>query len=312
MSVILSRVKFEAGEIARIQEVSPSARVIIADGEEEALAAAPEAEIILGSVTQDMVRRAKNLRWIQVPFAGVDKILFPEIKERSILLTNARGMHGKTIAEHVFALLLAFTRRLPMILHNQYYRTWTRLKVIEVNGKTMGIVGLGGIGQEIARRAKAFDLTVLGIKRNPSPVPYVDEVLPPEELPSLLRRSDFVVLSLPLTKETYHLIGAKELAYMKKTAFLFNISRGAIIDELALIEALQAARIAGAGLDVFEQEPLPKDSPLYNLPNVLLTPHVAGTLENYKTQVLAIFLENLQRYLRGEPLLNLVDLEKGY
>lgn len=312
MSVILSRVKFEAAEIARIQEVFPSARVIIADGEAEALAAAPEAEIIVGSVTQEMVRQAKNLKWIQVPFAGVDKILFPEIKEQGILLTNARGMHGKTIAEHVFALLLAFTRRLPMILHNQYYRTWTRLKVIEVNGKTMGIVGLGGIGQEIARRAKAFDLTVLGIKRNPSPVPYVDEVLPPEELPSLLKRSDFVVLSLPLTKETYHLIGAKELAYMKKTAFLFNISRGAIIDEPALIEALQAARIAGAGLDVFEQEPLPKDSPLYNLPNVLLTPHVAGTLENYKTQVLAIFLENLQRYLRGEPLLNLVDLEKGY
>lgn len=312
MPVILSRLKLQETDVQRIQEIAPAAQVIIADKEPEAEAKAAEAEIILGGVTREMIRRAPGLKWIQVTFAGVDKILFPEIKERRILLTNARGMHGKTIAEHVFALLLAFTRRLPVVMDNQHYRRWNRIKVVEVNGKTMGIVGLGGIGQEIARRAKAFELTVLGTKRNPVPLPDVDEVLAPEELPSLLQRSDFVVVAVPLTRETYHLIGPKEIGFMKKTAFLFNISRGAILDQAALVDALQWGRIAGAGLDVFEQEPLPEDSPLYNLSNVIITPHVAGTLEDYKGHALSVFLENLKRYREGKPLQNLVDLEIGY
>jgi D-2-hydroxyacid dehydrogenase (NADP+) len=290
---------------------------------DEAKAQIGEAEIVVsGNVSEELLDAAPHLRWIAFWSAGMDGKINETMRARNLALTNASGVHGPNIAEHVLGFMLMFTRELHLHMRSQVAGVWARngnsqrLGANELAGQTLGIVGLGRIGEALAVRAKGCEMRVVATKRDPnaryeaSVVP--DALYPPEELPRLLAESDHVCIALPYTAETHHLFDAALLAHMKPTAYLYNIGRGKIVDENALIEALRAGTIAGVGLDVFETEPLPVDSPLWKMENVILTPHTSGVTPHYFTRFAALFTENLRRYLNGQPLQNLYDPERGY
>lgn len=280
----------------------------------------PEADILVSfSITPENYKIAKNLKWIHLAVAGVDESVFPELLKSKVIITACKGMHSHTISEHILGMILCFAKGIHLSTLRQAQKKWAFNEVMkhrfELKGKTLGIIGLGGIGLELARKSKCLGMQVVGMKnrlKKGEKIRYVDRVFPKEKLPELLSQSDFVALTLPLTDETFHLIGKKELAQMKNAAYLINTSRGKIIDEKALIDALENKKIAGAGLDVFEEEPLSSNSRLYDLENVIITPHVAGTMVDYFQKVAQIFMENLKRYLSGKKLINLVDKKLGY
>lgn len=283
-----------------------------------ALEQAGDAEVFFGFPSRELLLAAPKLRWIQSPSAGVDYLFrLPELRDSDIILTNARGAHGPSIGEHVFALLLALTRGIPVDLswqrqhhwgHDEAYRTLT-----EIRGATLGIIGYGSIGRAVARRARGFEMEVLALDSHPVLAePYVNEVLSPRNLDDLLRASDVVVVAAPYTPQIHHLLDAAALAKLRPGAHLIVVSRGGIVDEAALVDALRSGRLAGAALDVTEQEPLPPDSPLWEAPNLIITPHVAGASAQKERRVVEIFRDNLIRYLHHEPLRNLVDKERGY
>jgi phosphoglycerate dehydrogenase-like enzyme len=246
----------------------------------------------------------------------MDKMLYPEIIERDeVAISNVAGLYASQGGEHAWALLLALTRQLPAAVKNMERKAWTGEPVVEIAGTTLGVIGMGGFGVEISKRAQGYDMTVIAIDpvRTEKP-PFVHELRPTstETLHDLLRRSDVVMTACPLTQETYHLISATELALMKPSAYLINVTRGGIIDEPALVEALKAGQIAGAGLDVTEKEPLPADSPLWDAPNLILTPHRAGASQHRPRKVFEFFLQNLNRYVNGQKPVNIIDKRKGY
>jgi phosphoglycerate dehydrogenase-like enzyme len=260
---------------------------------------------------------APNLRWLQLTSAGVDRAARSGLvgPGSDIMVTSASGLHATPIGEYVLTQMLMFSKGMHRSLRAQERREWQRFMPQELFGKTVGIVGMGHIGGEVARLAKAFGCRVLATRRSVAERTGgegVDELLPASDLPYLLAESDFVVLCVPLTGETRHLIREVELRSMKPAAVLINIARGAVVDEPALVRALKEGWLAGAGLDVFEQEPLPDDSELWSLENVILTPHISGGTEIYNQRATGIFCENLRRYLAGEPLVNLADPERGY
>jgi phosphoglycerate dehydrogenase-like enzyme len=235
--------------------------------------------------------------------------------ESPVTLTNVSGIHAIPISEFVIGLMLMFVKQAPFCFQLKCEKKWERFTPEALNSKTVGIVGLGSIGREVARLAKAFGMRVMATRRSARQVGharYVDIMLPPEQLNRLLAESDFVVLAVPFTPETSNLIGRKELRKMRPTACLINIARGGIVDEAALVRALEEHWIAGAGLDVFATEPLPADSRLWELPNVIFSPHIAGGLGDYAVRATEIFAENLKRYLAGKRLLNVVDKKRGY
>ncbi len=270
------------------------------------------------------------LEWVQLHSAGASPWLDSPLFEKGVVVTNASGIHSTPIAEYTFAQILALRRRVPRMLElqrrNQWPENrWDSFAVPELRGSALGVVGYGRIGREVARLGAAFGMEVLAVRRSVdterehprwSPAPDWDdsvvEVMGHDGLHSLLEQSDFVVIALPLTDETRHIIDADALRAMRPDAYLINIARGAIIDEPALIRALEEGWIAGAGLDVFEEEPLPADSPLWNMDNVILSPHVAGFTPHYDDRASDLFAENLRRYLAGEPLLNRFDPARGY
>jgi len=274
------------------------------------------AEVILGDISREEFRKAKNLRWIQATGAGVDRLLFPELVESNVILTNASGVHPISIAEHTFAFILAITRGLIKSFEGKRLKVWfhNEVSIDELYGKTIGIIGYGKIGQGIARLAKGFGMRVIGLKRDPGKEVEVkpDVLLGKESLDMLLKESDIVVIIVPLTKETYNLIGARELNLMKPTSILINVARGKVVDESALIKALRERRILSAGLDVFETEPLPPDSELWDLDNVVITPHIAGLNPYYTDRLLEIFIKNLQTYPDVSKMINVVDKRLGY
>ncbi len=280
-----------------------------------------EAEIAwCGNLSAERIERAKKLRWIGFWSAGVDGKITPQLLERGFSITTASGVHGANIGEHIMAWMLMFTRTMHFHLRSQiageWKRTWATSSVTELTGQTLGIVGYGRIGEGLTQRAKAFGMRVVALKRNPQ-AQYNASITPdtlysPNELPLLLAESDHVVLSLPYTPATHHLFNAETIAMMKPSAYLYNVARGKVVDESALITALQERRIAGAGLDVFEEEPLPATSPIWGMENVLITPHIAGMTPHYFARAAEIFTENLHRYLRGERLHNLYEHERGY
>ncbi len=308
--------KAKEHHLAWIQAVSPQVEVLVAQSEEQALQYAREAEVIFGNPSRQIVRAASKLRWIQTTSAGVEKVLFPEITESAIILTNARVLFGIQIAEHVFAMLLAFTRELTKCLEAQKQKRWlTRfdLNVFDLYQKTLGILGFGGIGQEVAKRAAAFGMSVLAIDLLPKDPPaYVTAVWPLDRLPEMLAQSDVVVSCVPYTPETKGMMGAKEFAAMKPTAYFVNISRGGIVDEPALIKALQEKQIAGACLDVFAEEPLSPENPLWEMPHVIITPHMAGESPRLHDDTVRFFCQNLAAFLEGKPLQNVVDKQRGF
>jgi D-2-hydroxyacid dehydrogenase (NADP+) len=285
--------------------------------------ALPDAEVVVAQDLSDaQLARAKRLRWLSSVAAGLDGIVTPALLARGIAITNASGVHGPNIAEHVLAMMLMFTRGLPKLFRAQLARRWERNLTSrsdgpgELTGKTLLIVGLGRIGEAIAVRARPFGVRVVAVKHDPSTrhdaVVAVDELLGMDALDEVLGRADHVCLTVPLTRETHHLLDARRIAHLRAGTFLYNISRGAVIDEAALVDALRAGKLGGAGLDVFEEEPLPETSPLWDLDNVILTPHVAGVTPLYYQRTAALFADNLDRFLAGRPLANRFDAGRGY
>ena len=306
--------------VAGLRARHPRHRFLHARDEAEALALAPEAEVCFaGEVTPALLARAPRLRWIHSPAAGVGHMLFPELLARGVVITNSRGLHAEPAAEHVLAVVLALFRRLHTAVRRQAEHRWAQDEISappgprRLRGALVGIVGLGAIGSAVARLVSAAGARVEAVRRRPErPAPPGVAVYPAAELHARLPHWDVVVLCAPLTRETRRLIDARALALMKRDAVLVNVGRGRLVDEAALAAALAEGRLGGAALDVFEREPLAPDSPLWDLPNVLVTPHVSGFRADYWEAAVALFEENLRRDEAGEPLLNVVDQRAGY
>ncbi len=296
----------------------PGMQLVTVTTPEELAAEIVDADVLYGFPTAALLQQGKALRWIQSPSAGVNYLQsLTELVENDIVLTNTRGAHGPSIGEHTFALLFALTRHIPESIDAQRKHYWARPELYrtsrEMRGLTMGIIGFGAIGRAVAQRAKGFDMEILAIDPHPDPgAPFVAETWGMERLPDLLARSDVVVVAAPYTVESHHLLDAAALAHMKQDAYLIVVSRGGIVDEDALADALQAGKLAGAGLDVTEIEPLSSESRLWDAPNMVITPHTAGDSSEKERRCIEILRENLVRFSRGETLLNLVDKRRGY
>ena len=294
-------------------------RLTAYDGMENEL---PDTEIgFLFSLRPEQFKVARNLRWVHSPAAAVHQFLFPELVNSEVVLTNAREVHGPVVAEQVMAMILALAKRIPDDVCNQQKHVWAQEKLWlerecprEIAGATLGLVGLGSIGRNVARHAWAMGMRVVCVREHPDgPKPeHVHHVLPSSKLDEMLGLADYVVLTPPLTPTTRGMISHKQLASMKPDAYLINVGRGPLIDETALLEALRARRIGGAALDVFDKEPLPADSPFWDLDNLLITPHTAGMTEKLWERHFVQFSENLRRYLSGQPLLAVVNKKLGY
>jgi len=273
-----------------------------------------EAEVIFsGRLPENVISRAPKLKWIQVRSAGVERLLDTEVVSSSVIVTNAKGIQNTPIGEFVIQLMLMFVKQAPSCFLMKQERQWRQLSPSVLHSRTVGILGVGSIGQEVARLSKAFSMRVLAVDvKRAARKRYVDAILPPDQLPEMLSGSDFVVSALPLTDETRKMVGEKEFRAMKPSAYFINISRGDIVDEPALVRALDEHWIAGAGLDVFATEPLPGDSRLWEIPNVILSPHIAGSFEDRTAQAIEVFLENLKRYVDGKKLFNVINKKKGF
>lgn len=260
-----------------------------------------------------LVQQMTNLKWLHVTRGGVNTYLTPTVKARPIQVTGSKGVHGTVYAEFALACIFALAKKLPECWAAQGQKRWTKPAPIEVEGKTLGIVGLGTAGSELARKAKALGLRVIATKRKAAPKPeYVDELGTPEFLTRLLSQSDFVVLLLASVPSTFNILGEQELRSMKKSAYLINLTGGRAVEEKLLVRALKEGWIAGAALDAFARQPLPEDSELWGLSNVIITPRIGGVTEQKWALLLPIFVDNLKRFIAGEPLRNLVDKELGY
>ncbi|MCC7372740.1 MAG: D-2-hydroxyacid dehydrogenase [Chloroflexi bacterium] len=310
-----------------IANVVPGAETVGISGDGEMQGSPVGAEVILRYFPNDRVlkafgapviarllREAPTLRWFQSHGVGVDGLLNEEIIASDLLLTNGASIHTVPMAEMTMALVLAATKRLPDHAFDQVERRWGRRPKRELRGSTVGIVGLGRIGEEVGRLCAAFGARVVGLRRTPTPEPPpgVERVYGPDGLDRLLAESDYVILALALNATSRGLLGRREIGLMKPTAILVNVARGDVVDEPALIDALREEQLGYACLDTFQKEPLPKDSPLYDLPNVFITPHNSASSPHMEARVIALFLDNLGRFVRGEPLLNVVDKQRGY
>lgn len=297
-----------------IGERFPQVRAIVAPDPAQLEQHIGEADALLAfRFPVEVFDKAKKLRWFQCTGAGVDSIFSIRDKVGHITVTNARGIHGDIIADYVMAGVTMLHWNFRKLLREQAEREWKPSYVAPLADKTLGVVGLGSIGRTIARRAKSAGMTVFGSKRDVSAsVEGVDRLFASDALRDLLPLCDFVALAVPATAETKGLIGATEIGCMRRDAFLINIARGNAIVEVELIKALQDGAIAGAMLDVFEREPLSKESPLWDLPNVIITPHVAGSPSNYTERAFIVVGDNIERFLDGQPLKNVVDLRRGY
>lgn len=303
-------------QLEELRRVAPTLQIVVARGEREALREIADADGVLGFASPQILRAGKRLRWVQVGSAGVEHVLSPEMLDHPAILTNAQRVYGPAIADHTFAMLLAFTRGLRELLPRQSSGAWrapNRGRLDELEGKTVLIVGLGGIGTEVARRAAAFGMRVWATdpKEMPKP-PFVERLEKPDRFHALLSGADVLVSAVPLTKETRGMIGEREFKLMKPGAYLINVSRGGVVDTAALVRALKDGRLAGAGLDVTDPEPLPTSSELWAMENVIITPHIAGQSPGSRRRLFELLKENVRRFAAGEPLLNVVDKQKGY
>lgn len=259
-----------------------------------------------------LLSNAPKLRWIHVLSAGVENILSPELASSSIILTNSKGIHGIPVSEHVLAMMLTFSRGINFFIRNQLNREWKRANVDEIHNKTIGIVGLGSIGREIAKKAKGLGMNVVAVKKQITTELFVDKLFSPEQLNDMLALSDFVVSALPLVEETREYFKLEQFSAMKDSAYFINIARGGVVRETDLVTALQQGLIKGAGLDVFDHEPLQNDSPLWEMPNVLITPHIAALSPYYLDRAMKLFADNLGRFVKDGEMYNLIDKSKGY
>jgi phosphoglycerate dehydrogenase-like enzyme len=259
---------------------------------------------------REAVVAAPRLRWVQVSGAGVDHLL--PFDSQKLVVTNASGIHGTIMAQYVIGTLVHLLWDFPRLLRQQRERHWERWEVPTLSGKTLGVIGAGHVGSTIGRVARELGMRVVGVRRSGRPVEGFERVYGPDGLLEVIKDSDVVVLSVPLTHETRHLVGRRELESLRGGSYLVNVSRGGIVDEAALIDVLERGGIAGAVLDVFQQEPLPPESGFWSLSRVLVTPHISSELAGWPTEVARIFCANLRRWLKGEPLENVVDPTTGY
>ncbi|GGA51031.1 hydroxyacid dehydrogenase [Kroppenstedtia guangzhouensis] len=317
MTHVVSSARINEKHQHRLCQEFPGVRFSFLEGIRDAIEVASDAVILITygeDLDEEKVAHFPYLRWIHVISAGVELLPFAALKKRAIRVTNARGIHATPMGEYALAVILQWTRKLHQFADRQRQGRWDRsLRVEELSGKTVSILGTGATGRGIASRLKAFGVRVLGMNTDGTPVSFFDETMAPNDLEKLMKCSDFVVVTLPLTPHTRGFIGERELAWMQPTACLINMARGAVVDEAALLDALSKERIGGAILDVFEQEPLPKDHPFWSLKNVLITPHISGRSPLYMSRALDLFIHNLSVYTSGRgDYLNLLDLDRGY
>jgi phosphoglycerate dehydrogenase-like enzyme len=291
----------------------PDREVLVWTHEEELRAGIGEIEALLAfRPPRGIWAGAARLRLFQMMGAGVDALLPAPDLPAAVRIANARGIHGPHMSEFALAMVLALAKRVPRALEQSRDRLWKPYGVDTIAGRTLAILGLGSIGAAVAEMASRLGMRVVGTQREPKPNPHVAEIVRPSLTEQLLREADFVVVLLPLTPETRGALGARELAWLKPTAYLINLARGGIVDEDALADTLRSGRLAGAALDVFAEEPLPASSPLWSAPNTILTPHVAGLGPGYMERLTEIFAENLDRIENDRPLRNEVDRARGY
>ncbi|ADL08514.1 D-2-hydroxyacid dehydrogenase [Thermosediminibacter oceani] len=316
MGKILFGAKVSEKHLIKTREVAPDWNIVISENPEEKIKEIKDAEVYVDwgfNFERQLVEAAERLKWIQSLSAGVERLPFDLVKEKGIIVTNTSGIHKVPISELVFGYMLMFARGLNRFYEQQKNKIWNKkVNTTELFEKTLGIVGTGNIGSEIARLGKAFGMKVIGLRRSGRIKGDYDEMYGSSSLKELLSKSDFVVCAVPLTVETRHLFREEHFRAMKPTAYFINIARGAVVDESALIKALKEGWIAGAALDVFEEEPLPPESPLWGMPNVIITPHIAGSSDRYMERAMKVVNENLERYLKNERLINVVDLDRGY
>ena len=304
----------EESRLAEIRTLGPSLDIVNAASEDEAREAIGEADLLYGRITPEMLAAARKLRWIQTTGAGLERYVFPQLAESDVVLTNSRGIYSDVMADHALGYILCFARGLHVYIRRQMHRRWERgSAIIHLADQTLGIIGLGGVGVALASRAAACEMRVIAVDaRRTEPTEGVSALWPTGWLDDLLAESDFVAICVPHTPETERLVGAAQLRRMKPSAILINVTRGIIVDLQALTEALQAGTIAGAGLDVFEVEPLPDDHPLWGMENVIITPHRAGVSAKTGQRRWEVFTDNLRRFLAGDPLENVVDKARWF
>ncbi|MCJ7710451.1 MAG: D-2-hydroxyacid dehydrogenase [Chloroflexi bacterium] len=324
--------RYRTRDLDAIRAAAPGARIVTIGFDGHADGPMDDVEAMLrgrlpAETFDRILYRAPSLRWVHSATAGVERVLTPSSRSRGLVITNARGVFSRPIAEYVMLMILAISRRLPELMELQAERTWQPLEARELRDVTIGIVGLGSIGRAVGALGTAFGCRVMATRRRPEAGSHatdgagdepflgsmmLDRVLPPERLPELLAESDFVVLAAPLTPDTHGLISNEAIARMKPGAWIINVARGELIDERALARALLDGHLGGAVLDTFLEEPLPPTSPLYDLPNVILTPHTSWSSTRVLDRSVDLFCENLRRFAAGRSLVNVVDPDAGY
>jgi phosphoglycerate dehydrogenase-like enzyme len=319
--VILIAATSSGPRLDLLAPIQNQARIVVANSAEANKDAASEAAVLFNwSASRELLRElflaAPNLQWVHSRNAGVENLLFPELIASKALLTNGSGVFSPSLGEFALLAMLYFAKDIPRLRRQQIAKTWEAFDMLPIERKTVGIVGYGDIGREVGLRAKAMGMRVLALKRHPpepgsDPGP-VDKFFVTDQLNDMVSECDYVVVAAPLTPETHHLVNGKTFAAMKKNSVIINVGRGPVIDESSMMTALREGRIKGAGLEVFEHEPLPSDSPLYEMDNVLLSPHTADHHAEWLDDALRFFVAQYERFAKGEPLRNVVNKQLGY
>jgi D-2-hydroxyacid dehydrogenase (NADP+) len=302
-----------------LQSVTTKAK-IVAVTQANVMAEISDADAYIGEITSAEVRAGRNLQWVGAMSAGVERVLFPsdgtrDLRDSKITLTNNKIVQGPEIADHALAMLLMLSRNLYTLYRNDQQQVWNPRSFhgIELSGKTAVVVGVGGIGTQIAVRANAFGMAVIGVDPEDKPfLPFIRTVVKPDQLDDVLPQADVVFLSVPDTPRSHKMMGARQFSLMKRNSYFVAVSRGGIYDMSALVKALDEKRVAGAGVDVTDPEPLPKGHALWKFDNVVITPHIAGRSDRDEARMVGTIKENVVRFVEGKPLINVVDKQKGY
>jgi phosphoglycerate dehydrogenase-like enzyme len=308
-----------AALMEQLQSATPDARIVAVE-RAKMIDEIGDADGYIGEITSAEVRAGKNLKWVGVMSAGVERVLFPadgtsDLRDSNIVLTNNKIVQGPEIADHALAMLLMLSRNLYLLYKNDQQQIWSPRPYhgIELNGKTAVVIGVGGIGTQIALRANAFGMSVIGVDREDKPfLPFVKKVVKPDQLDAVLPEADVVFISVPDTPQSHKMMGASQFALMKKNSYFIAVSRGGIYEMNGLVKALDEKRLAGAGVDVTDPEPLPKDHALWKFENAIITPHIAGRSDQDAGRMVGTIQENIRRFVAGKPLINVVDKKKGY
>jgi D-2-hydroxyacid dehydrogenase (NADP+) len=309
----------DSGLVEELQSVTTQARIVPVT-EANVMKEIDDADAFIGGITSSQVRAGRNLKWVGVMSAGVERVLFPkdgssDLRNSNITLTNNKIVQGPEIADHALAMLLMLSRNLYVLYKNDQQQIWNPRSFhgIELNGKTAVVVGVGGIGTQIAVRANAFGMTVIGVDTEDKPFfPFLKKVVKPDQFDDVLPQADVVFISVPDTPKSHKMMGGRQFQLMKKSSYFIAVSRGGIYDMNGLVRALDEKRLAGAGVDVTDPEPLPKDHALWKFQNVIITPHIAGRSDQDAARMIGTIKENIRRFTEGKPLINVVDKQKGY